>query len=179
MKKDFWGESKVPAFFNIVEFANNDFEKAIEALDEKNIALFLVNQIQKKAIEEKNTVAITRLYSSKIFPVSNKNTKHLDKKCTKLSEEMINKIPKILIGDHFDYENNVILRTDNPIVYSEAILNDYGIGFLTKFAIDISVVDRRLLKIYEPIEDEIMIAILSKKDENINKVELLKSLIKT
>lgn len=179
VKKILGVKSKVPLFFNIIEYDNNDFIEIIQKIDEKNIALSILTEMQKREIEEKGDITITELYSSRLYPVSKKNTKHIDKKCNKISAEMIDKIPKVLMGRSLEYNNNVVLRTDNPSVYSEAILNDYGIGFLTKFSIDVSIIDKRMFKIYEPFDDEMVIAILNKSGENINKVELLKSIIKT
>lgn len=154
-------------------------------LDDQTIVLTLFTNQQRENIENDPEINLKYLYASKYYPVSSKNTKWIKPNQTYISIEEFTKLPKILMSNAFEdavgissIRKNIVLSTDDATIYAEAIQNDYGIGLITKFAPDIHAIDCDRLKVYEPFDEEIYIAMLAKKGNEMGSVHLLENLIK-
>ena len=174
-KKIVGPSSKVIKYFLIEE--QNNYARIKDAIINNAVVLLTLTPEKRKKIEENEFVICVELYKSNLYPVSNKNTKYLDKNCKKITHEQWTKLPKIVMGDTFSQENNIVLYTWDATVYSEAIMNDYGFGLFAKFAPDIYTTDYSLFKVYEPLDIEMTIALVSKSDFNQKEIDLLKTLI--
>ena len=99
-----------------------------------------------------------------MYPVSSKHTKFIASDQKRITKEEFEKLPHVVMGrDDEKIGSNIVFQTENSKLYAEAILSDYGIGLLAKFAPDIFDVDYKLFKMYEPFHDEeLVITILSK-----------------
>lgn len=172
-------QAHVLDYFNLMELGN-DIKDYSKYLSNGMIVLTLFQVEERKAIENDENVHIRYLYASKQYPVSSKNTKYIKENAKSISVKEFAKLPKIKIGVASDIiEKNIVLTTDDLLIYQEAIQNDYGVGMITKFAPDILAFDSSKLKIYEPFEkSEIYIAILINRDGDKAVVDLLEQLIK-
>ena len=144
--------SKVLDEFDVVEV--EDVTAYKNSLSGNAVLIDIIGANEKKRYDSDKSLQIEYLYHSKRYPVSNKNTKHIGLDVQRLSKEDLETLPKIkLKGDNVLPDQNVVLTTDDPTIYAEAILNDYGIGVISRFAEDIFVVDYTMFKLYEPLDD--------------------------
>lgn len=176
--------AKVLTYFKVEEVSDVlvDYH---QYLDDQTIVLTLFTNQQRENIENDPEINLKYLYASKYYPVSSKNTKWIKPNKTYISIEEFTKLPKILMSNAFEdtvgissIRKNIVLSTDDATIYAEAIQNDYGIGLITKFAPDIHAIDCDRLKVYEPFDEEIYIAMLAKKGNEMGSLHLLENLIK-
>lgn len=176
--------AKVLTYFKVEEVSDVlvDYH---QYLDDQTIVLTLFTNQQRENIENDPEINLIYLYASKCYPVSSKNTKWIKPNQTYISIEEFTKLPKILMSNAFEdavgissIRKNIVLSTDDATIYAEAIQNDYGIGLITKFAPDIHAIDCDRLKVYEPFDEEIYIAMLAKKGNEMGSLHLLENLIK-
>ena len=174
-------KSKVIDWFTLTE-SNESVESICDLLDDNTIALITLTSTDLQKIKCKEGIIWHEIYKSKVYPFSNKHTKWVPEQQKKLSKEELAKLPQIVIQRDtltIQKEENIVLETRNADIYEEAILNDYGIGILTKFAPEVAIIDYKMFKIYEPLEDaEVFIGILSSKLTNMKDVLRLRKLIK-
>lgn len=171
-------ENKVLKYFRIIECEKKEISEILHELNDNSIVITLVDNEGLAFVQEKYGLKASVLYKSKLYLVSNKKTRHLDSKCTKISAEELQEIPKVIMGTFGEFWENVVLRTDNPAVYTEAIHNDYGIGILAKYGNDISAIERSNFKFYEPLEGEgLDIVILYKEKVPPKKIQLLQKML--
>lgn len=180
LKKLIGGSSKVLWYFRLVE-VHKELEEICQALSDNTIALLMVDQdeLQRlKELQNQKGIICTLLYQSKMYPVSSKHTKYIPPECTKISQKDFERLPQIVMGNSRKKtaHKNIVLQTENVDVYAEAIINDYGVGMLAKFASELFVVDYQDFKIYAPFDDMMYIVILSNHN-GVERGELLKQLI--
>ena len=148
-------------------------------LDEDTVVLMIIDEKEREILEQDERIAVRYLYASKMYPVSSRNTKWIKSNQTSISLEEFNRLPKIKMRKYNrDDDENVLLETDDATIYSEAILNDYGVGTLAMFAPDIYVANYDKFKIYEPFDVEIYIVMLYSNGSSKEKVLLLEDLMK-
>lgn len=171
--------AKVLLYFKVEEVSDVlvDYH---QYLDDQTIVITLFTDHQRENIENDPEINLKYLYASKYYPVSSKNTKWIKPNQNYVSIEEFTKLPKILMSNAFEdtVKKNIVLSTDDTTIYAEAIQNDYGVGLITKFAPDIHAVDCDRLKVYEPFDEEIYIAMLAKKGNEMATFHLLENLIK-
>lgn len=171
--------AKVLLYFKVEEVSDVlvDYH---QYLDDQTIVLTLFTDQKRESIENDPEINLKYLYASKYYPVSSKNTKWIRPNQTYVSIEEFTKLPKILMSNAFEdtVKNNIVLSTDDATIYAEAIQNDYGVGVITKFAPDIHAIDCDRLKVYEPFDEEIYIAMFAKKRNEMGPLHLLENLIK-
>ena len=144
--------SKVLEEFDVVEV--EDISAYKKSLRGNAVLIDIIGANEKAKYDSDKSLQIEYLYHSKRYPVSNKNTKHIGLDVQRLSMEELGRLPKIkLKGDDVLPDQNIVLTTDDPTIYGEAILNDYGIGVISRFAEDIFVVDYTMFKLYEPLDN--------------------------
>ncbi len=150
-----------------------------EKLENDSVMLMILTDENRETVENDTRIYIRYLYASKQYPVSSKNTKWIKENVKKLSRKEFEKLPKIKIKAADDIiDDNIVLETNDSDIYAEAILNDYGVGLVTKFAPDIHCIDYEHFKVYEPFDDEIYVVMVARKDCDIKVLLLLERLIK-
>lgn len=171
--------AKVLTYFKVEEVGDVLIDYH-QYLDDQTIVLTLFTDHQRENIENDPEINLKYLYASKCYPVSSKNTKWIKPNQTYVSIEEFTKLPKILMSNALEdtVKKNIVLSTDDATIYAEAIQNDYGVGLITKFAPDIYAIDCDRLKVYEPFDEEIYIAMLAKKENEMGALHLLENLIK-
>lgn len=171
-------QASVLEYFNVVEIGNEI--KNYYSYLEDSIVLTTFQNPERELFENDESLQIRYIYASKLYPVSSKTTKFIKENIKYISPKEFEKLPKIKLGSGVDLvESNVMLATDDPGIYGEAIYNDYGVGLITRFAPDILAFDSSKLKVYEPFKHgEIYIAVITSKNGNLNAVDLLEKLIK-
>lgn len=171
--------AKVLTYFKVEEVGDVLIDYH-QYLDDQTIVLTLFTDHQRENIENDPEINLKYLYASKCYPVSSKNTKWIKPNQTYVSIEEFTKLPKILMSNALEdtVKKNIVLSTDDATIYAEAIQNDYGVGLITKFAPDIHAIDCDRLKVYEPFDEEIYIAMLAKKENEMGALHLLENLIK-
>ena len=172
-KKILSASSNVLEEFDIVEV--EDVEQCRQQISEMDVMIDVIRKDVKFKYDKDENLWVEYLYHTKRYPVSNKNTKYINSNVQCLTMQDLEALPKIkLKGDNVLPDKNVVLTTDDPMIYGEAILNDLGVGVISQFSNDIFVVDRTMFKIYEPLENtENYLAIIANKTCD---KEILKSL---
>lgn len=171
-------QAHVLEHFNLQE-VNSVYSDYYEKLQEYTVLLLVVQEQNREVFENDERISIRYLYASKQYPVSSKNTKYIKASARKISPKEFEKLPKIKMKSEYDtLENNIVLATDDTAIYAEAIQNDYGVGVITKFAPDIFCFDSSKLKIYEPFDNEVYIAMVTLKNCGTEAMALLEQLIK-
>lgn len=166
--------------YNLQEIA--DVETIKEKLDDDNLSIVAMDENELRQQEEENII-IKELFSSRYYPVSSKRTRWIAHQVNVISKEEYDRLPKVLLGSMdskagYQYEN-VVLQTENSNVYVNAILNDVGIGMVTDFAEGIFIEKRKLLKVYEPIDDNtIYIVIMMKNAGDLSRAQLIEHVLK-
>jgi len=138
--------------FTCEEYSYPDDFSILKLMAPGSYGITIWNDEELKACDSDITYKI--LYESKVYPVSCKNTKHVKPKQKAISPKEYVQLPKITIRLAEKYEKNIILCTESPEVFQDAILNDLGIGTITKFAEDVYVLNSRLFRLYEPLVNE-------------------------
>ena len=167
-------------YFEIKEVkdAHKDFR---EQFHDKTVILCLLSEKNLLQLTQNEKIQVHCLYESKQYPVSSKKTKWIKKNQTCISVEEYTKLPKIQLRYSNDSTlkmiDNIVLEAEDPYVYSEAILADYGIGLITRFASDICAVDYKKFKIYEPFDEKVYIAFIARNDCEQDVIEQLKRVI--
>ena len=170
--------AKVLDYFKIHE-VNDIHTNYAQYLNDHSVLVFVLQENEREQYESDTRIKIRYLYGSKFYPVSSRNTRWIKQGQNRISEEEFSKLPKIQMRSEFDrIENNVVLSTDDSTIYAEAILNDYGVGAITKFAPDIKTIDHDDFKIYEPFEKEIYIVAVTCSTNCMDAVKTLEQLLK-
>lgn len=175
-----WG-TELFQYYKIIEV--DDLFEQLETFEKEDVAIELADDtIIGRLIKEGWWVKV--LYESQLFPVSKKNTRLIESNKTKLEISEIYNLPKVLLNQHkhvrrkYGLDNNVVLRSQNASLCNDAILNDYGIGFVADFSNTIAMEKRKLFKVYEPIDDlKINIILLMKDEEHMEKVYLIERIL--
>lgn len=170
--------AKVLDYFKINEVYNIqlDFEKY---LTDSSVVVLILKNDERERFESCKKIKMRYLYGSKSYPVSCRNTKWVKPNRTKISKEEFAKLPKIQMRSPLDSMiDNVVLSTDDAAIYAEAIINDYGVGVITKFAPDIYTINHDEFKVYEPFDDEIYIVAITNAQNDGKAMNLLETLIK-
>ena len=164
------------SYYNIIEIEN--ILDKLELVDDMTVAITIVDDTIINNLQEDGW-GVKVLYKSCLYPVSKKNTKLISRNKTKLDLFEIRALPKILFMPqtyllHEELTENVLLKSQNNNLCIDAILNDYGIGFMTDFSNTISVEKRKLLKTYEPLNETMLsIILLMKNTEAMDRMRLI------
>ncbi len=167
--------------YNLLEIAG--FENIKEKLDADNLGIIGIDKNELKQLKSEEDIIIKEMFSSRYYPVSSKRTRWIAHNVNTISKQEFEQLPKVILsemdskqGHHYE---NVVLQTENSNVCINAILNDLGIGIMTDFAEGIFVEKRKLLKVYEPIDDNtIYIVIIMKKAGNLSRANLIEHVLK-
>ncbi len=171
-------QAHVLEYFELEE-VNNIHLDYYDKLQENAVLLLVIQDQNRELFESDERISIRYLYASKQYPVSSKNTKYIKESAKKISLKEFEKLPKIKMKSEYDLlGKNIVLATDDTSVYAEAIQNDYGVGVITQFAPDIFCFDSSKLKIYEPFDSEVYIAMVTQKGCDPEAMTLLEQLIK-
>lgn len=153
------------------------FEDVKKELNQDNLAVVIFDGEDLRHSTDELKVEL--LYSSRYYPVSSRRTRWIDNNtnCITLSE--YEKLPKIVMGDRKQKMakagGNIVLQTENANVFVNAILNDLGIGLTTDFAGELFIENRKLLKMYPPIDNAVLhIALVMYNGGDLSRAELLK-----
>ncbi len=171
--------SKTMKYFNIIEVANH-IEDICSKVTGDSIALLVLRESQKKIAECNPDIEVRALYNSAPYLVSSKTTKHIKNNQKNFSKKEFALLPKIAMSNLYEEEENTVLKTGNLNAYTEAILNDYGVGILANFSNDIFCVDRTMFKYHGTIDslEDLWIVILYRTGCNENVVNMLEQIIK-
>ena len=168
--------SDVLDYFILHEVENN-IEKICELLKENVLALVGVVEDDIKVIEKYTDIYCHELWRSKLYPVSNKKTKWVDKEKKVITFEELETLPLITMPGMNQKRENIVLQTIDPDIYAEAILNDLGVGVVAKYSPEIFSHDYKKFKIYEPLSAETAIFILFHR-KNIIEMQSLAKMLK-
>jgi len=170
--------AKVLNYFDVKEVDNIN-ETYYAQLTQDTLLLMVLPKDSREVFESDDRIKIRYLYASKMYPVSSKNTKFIKPNRIAITQEEFDRLPKIKMRSPFDtVDSNIVLSTDDPTIYLEAIKNDYGIGVMAKFAPDIYAVDYSDLKVYEPFDEEVYVVMVAQKECGKESMALLERLIK-
>lgn len=167
--------------YNIYEVADGIHMR--NQLDDKNLLIVVPDNDELAALEADKQNVVKVLFSSRFYPVSSKRTRWIDSTATRITREEYEQLPKVFLGDmnqKYGYRSGtVVLQTENSNVYVNAVLNDLGIGMMTDFAEDIFMENRKLLKVYEPIDDNSAhIVILLHNSGDLTRADLVERALK-
>lgn len=167
--------------YNLYEVA--DLKNLQEKLDADNLGIIVIDKNELKQLKNEKNIFIKEIFSSRYYPVSSKRTQWIAHNANSISKHEYERLPKIVLGNmdnkrDYCYEN-VVLQTENSNVYVNAILNDVGIGMMTNFAEGIFIEKRKLLKVYEPIDDNTAhIVIVMANLGDLNRAYLIEQVLK-
>lgn len=167
--------------YNIYEVADGIHMR--NQLDDKNLLIVVPDNDELAALEADEQNVVKVLFSSRFYPVSSKRTRWIDSTATRITREEYEQLPKVFLGDmnqKYGYRSGtVVLQTENSNVYVNAVLNDLGIGMMTDFAKDVFMENRKLLKVYEPIDDNSAhIVILLHNSGDLTRADLVERALK-
>lgn len=172
-------DSHIMDQFSLVE-ETGGIEDICESLEPGKIALIGLSNKERCIVEQYEEMNILDLWTSKLYPISKKNTKWIDNKKKKITPEELKDLPQVVLPGLYPKGKNIVLETANPEIYAQAIMSDYGIGVIAHFSPEIFVCDCRFFKEYEPLdEEEVSISIISCVDHDFELVQKLEQLLKT
>lgn len=171
--------SKTMKYYNIIEI-NDNIEEICNTVKGNAVALLLLRESQKRIAENNPDIKVKALYNSSPYLVSSKTTKHIKSNQKSFSKKNFALLPKIAMNNLYEDEENTVLKTGNLNAYTEAILNDYGVGILANFSADIFCVDRTMFKCYGKIDglEDLWVVILYRNGCNVNVVNMLGQIVK-
>ena len=153
------------------------FEDVKKELNQDNLAVVIFDGEDLRHSTDELKVEL--LYSSRYYPVSSRRTRWIDNDTNRITLSEYEKLPKIVMGDRKQKMakagGNIVLQTENANVFVNAILNDLGIGLTTDFAGELFIENRKLLKMYPPIDNAVLhIALVMYNGGDLSRAELLK-----
>lgn len=153
------------------------FEDVKKELNQDNLAVVIFDGEDLRHSTDELKVEL--LYSSRYYPVSSRRTRWIDNDTNRITLSEYEKLPKIVMGDRKQKTakagGNIVLQTENANVFVNAILNDLGIGLTTDFAGELFIENRKLLKMYPPIDNAVLhIALVMYNGGDLSRAELLK-----
>ncbi len=152
-------------------------------VDDDNLLLAIRQNDELSALEREEGLIIKELFHSRYYPVSSKRSRWVSSNTNRITIAEYRQLPKVALSNQDNlasyYHENIVLQTENSNVYVNAVLNDVGLGMMTDFAEDLFMENRKLLQVYEPLDDTIAhIILVMRNSGDLTRADLIEQALK-